>query len=143
MAIENIHHGQHLRKVESLRELGTPAASLLDELLDQGRRDGVFRDGVEAVDVHMLISAYCVFQIANNHTFGYLFDRDMESPGTRAAQQAIARRPGGVSWLRRPPAAPDHRRRTALWNSRSTAGPSRGPVGDLVVRTVISHSFVA
>ena len=100
VAIENIHHGQHLRKVESLRELGTPAASLLDELLDQGRRDGVFRDGVEAVDVHMLISAYCVFQIANNHTFGFLFDYDMGSTEVRARNRGIL---GDVvvSWLRR------------------------------------------
>ena len=31
----------------------------------------------------MVISAYCVFQVANQHTFGYLFERDLGSPERR------------------------------------------------------------
>ncbi len=30
-----------------------------------------------------MISAYCVFQVANRHTFGYLFDRDLAAPAKR------------------------------------------------------------
>jgi len=89
VSIENIHHGQHLRQVESLRELGAPAASLLDVVLARGKADGVFRADVDAVDVHMLISSYCVFQVANNATFGYLFDRDMTDPATRDRNRTI------------------------------------------------------
>lgn len=98
VAIENIHRGEHLRRLDSLRELSTPAASLLDDILTRGRDTGVFRDDVDAVDVHMLISSYCVFQVANNATFGFLFGRDMRDPKVRARHRAIL---GDVvvSWL--------------------------------------------
>lgn len=98
VAIENIHRGEHLRRLDSLRELSTPAASLLDDILIRGRDTGVFRDDVDAVDVHMLISSYCVFQVANNATFGFLFGRDMRDPKVRARHRAIL---GDVvvSWL--------------------------------------------
>ena len=98
VAIENIHRGEHLRRLDSLRELSTPAASLLDDILTRGRDTGVFRDDVDAVDVHMLISSYCVFQVANNATFGFLFGRDMRDPEVRARHRAIL---GDVvvSWL--------------------------------------------
>jgi AcrR family transcriptional regulator len=98
VAIENIHRGEHLRRLDSLRELSTPAASLLDDILTRGRDTGAFRDDVDAVDVHMLISSYCVFQVANNATFGFLFGRDMRDPEVRARHRAIL---GDVvvSWL--------------------------------------------
>jgi len=100
VSIENIHRGEHLRKVESLRDLSTPVASLLDDVLARGRDEGVIRDDVDAVDVHMLISAYCVFQVANNSTFGFLFGRDMQTPDVRARHREML---GDivVAWLTR------------------------------------------
>jgi AcrR family transcriptional regulator len=89
VTIENIHRGEHLRRMESLRELSTPAASLLEDILARGRASGEFREDVDAIDVHMLISSYCVFQVANNSTFGFLFDRDMRAPEIRARHRAI------------------------------------------------------
>ena len=89
VSIENIHHGEHLRQVDSLRELGAPAASLLDDVLSRGKADGVFRTDVDAIDVHMLISSYCVFQVANNATFGFLFGRDMTAARTRKRNRTI------------------------------------------------------
>ena len=89
VSVENIHHGQHLGKVESLRDLGTPAASLLDEVLARGRASGELRADVDAVDVHMMISSYCVFQVANSATFGFLFGRDMLAPDVRERHRRI------------------------------------------------------
>ena len=31
----------------------------------------------------MMISAFCVFQVANRHTFGAIFDRDLLDPSRR------------------------------------------------------------
>lgn len=83
VAIENIHRGEFIRRIEALRELAQPARSMLEEILERGREAGVFRDDVEAIDVHLVISAYCVFQVANRYTFGYLFDVDLASPERR------------------------------------------------------------
>lgn len=100
VAIENIHRGEHIQRLQSLRDLGQPAMSLLDEILERGRVEGVFRDDVDAFDVHLIISAYCVFQVANQYTFGYLFSRDLHAPESRTHLRALI---GDVvvSWLSR------------------------------------------
>ncbi|GAA1907069.1 TetR/AcrR family transcriptional regulator [Nocardioides lentus] len=100
VAIENIHRGEHMRRIESLRDLGQPAMSLVDEVLARGRDEGVFRADVEAFDVHLVISAYCVFQVANQYTFGHLFGRDLAAPENAAHLRGLI---GDVvvSWLTR------------------------------------------
>ena len=57
--------------------------SVIARILDDGRAQGVFRRDVDAIDVHMLISAYCFFRMANRHTFGAIFGLDMLDPARR------------------------------------------------------------
>jgi AcrR family transcriptional regulator len=79
VSIENIHRGEFIRQVDSLRELAQPAMVLLETILERGRADKLFRQDVDALDVHLMISSYCVFQVANRHTFGYLFGLDFDA----------------------------------------------------------------
>jgi AcrR family transcriptional regulator len=98
VSIENIHRGEFISRLDSLRSLSQPATSLLDDILARGHAQGVFRDDVDALDVHMVISAYCVFQVANRYTFGFLFGVDF----TEVTQRAHLRRMIGdvvVGWL--------------------------------------------
>jgi len=98
VSIENIHRGEYLRRLESLRKLANPVVELLEQILARGRSEGKFRRDVDAIDVHVVISSYCVFQVANQHTFGYLFGRDLQD----AAQHDHLRSLIGdvvVSWL--------------------------------------------
>ena len=60
-----------------MRELGSPAIELIDAILARGRETGSFTRPVDALDVHMVISSFCVFRIANRHTFRTLFGRDL------------------------------------------------------------------
>lgn len=83
VSIENIHHAEHLRKSEVLANLGTPVVELISQILDAGRAAGDFVTEADAVDVHMMISSFCFFRIANQHTFGALFGRDMTAPEHR------------------------------------------------------------
>ena len=83
VSIENVHHAEHVRELAAQVDLGTPVIRLLDELLTRGRRAGIFRADVDAIDVHMLISAYCCFRVANRHTFGAIFGRDLVDPSRR------------------------------------------------------------
>jgi AcrR family transcriptional regulator len=89
VSIENIHRAEHMGKSPAIAELGSPAIDLLAEILQRGRADGVFRDDVDAVDVHMMISAFCVFRVANRHTFGTLFERDLIDPELRDRYRAM------------------------------------------------------
>jgi AcrR family transcriptional regulator len=83
VSIENIHRGEFVRRIHSLPSLSAPIVSRLDALLAAGRAAGDFRADVDALDVHLVISSYCVFQVANQHTFGYLFGRDLTAPDRR------------------------------------------------------------
>ena len=102
VAIENIHRGEFISRLASLRDLSAPATSVIDEILRDGRAAGVFREDVDALDVHVVISSYCVFQVANRYTFGFLFDVDF----TETSQRAHLRRMIGdvvVGWLTQQP----------------------------------------
>jgi AcrR family transcriptional regulator len=83
VSIENIHRAEHMAKSPAIAELGSPAIDLLARILERGRAEGVFRGDIDAVDLHMMISAFCVFRVANRHTFGTLFDRDLTDPALR------------------------------------------------------------
>lgn len=110
VSIENIHLGEHLRHLDSLRELGTPAVSVLERILAAGQRDGSFRPDVDALDVHVVISSFCVFQVANRSTFGQLFDRDMGDPDVQRRHRRMI---GDVvvGWLAGRPGEPAVRAR--------------------------------
>jgi hypothetical protein len=81
--IENIHHAEHIAELASLVRVNTPAILLLGEILERGRAQGAFRHDIDAIDVHMMISAFCVFRVANRHTFGAIFGRDPLDPARR------------------------------------------------------------
>jgi AcrR family transcriptional regulator len=83
VANENMLRGEYIEKSEVLSGLGAPAADLVSQILLDGQKAGTFRDDVDALDVHMLISSFCVFRIANRYTFRALFDRDLIAPTHR------------------------------------------------------------
>jgi AcrR family transcriptional regulator len=83
VSIENIHHAEHIAGRDDFAGQNSPAIELIDAILERGRRDGAFTRDVDAVDLHMIISSFCVFRVANRHTFGAIFDRDLTDPGLR------------------------------------------------------------
>ena len=83
VAIENIHRAEFIVQSPALAELNTPAVAVIESILRRGRESGVFLRDVEAIDVHMMISAFCFFRVSNRHTFGALFGVDMLDPGRR------------------------------------------------------------
>jgi AcrR family transcriptional regulator len=89
VSIENIHHAEHLVGSEVLSGLADPVVDVLSRILDRGRAAGLFRDDVDALDVHQVISAYCVFRTANRHTFGTIFGRDMLAAEHRDHQRRM------------------------------------------------------
>lgn len=83
VSIENIHHAENLRTSSMLPGLAAPAVGVLGGILRRGCEVGLFRDDVDELDIHMLISSFCVFRIANRYTFRAVFDRDLQDDGRR------------------------------------------------------------
>ena len=89
VCIENIHAARHMKGSATLRSLNVSVIDALGRILERGHRDGVFRGGLDPIDVHMLISAFCFFRISNQHTFGVIFDRDLTAPALQARHKAL------------------------------------------------------
>ncbi|MBV9855332.1 MAG: TetR family transcriptional regulator [Streptosporangiaceae bacterium] len=89
VAGENINNAEFIAKSKALAELNTPAVSVAARILERGYASGVFRRRVDAVDLHMMVSAFCYFRMSNRHTFGAIFGRDMLDPGRRDHYRAM------------------------------------------------------
>lgn len=77
VAIENIHRAEHIAHSDALSNLASPALDVLSRILERGVQAGRFRRDVDPLDIHMVISSFCVFRIANQYTFGAIFGRDV------------------------------------------------------------------
>jgi AcrR family transcriptional regulator len=88
---ENMNRGQFLAQSQSIQQLNVPAISAIRELYERGVASGVFRPGLDAIDIHASISALTFFNVSNRHTFGMIFKRDLSDPQIAAARRtAIA-----------------------------------------------------
>ncbi|GAB93419.1 TetR/AcrR family transcriptional regulator [Gordonia rhizosphera] len=89
VAGENILKGVHIKNATSVQELGSPAVDILGRILEVGRARGLFRDDVDALDIHLVISSFCFFRVANRYTFKTLFGRDLTAADQRATQRKM------------------------------------------------------
>jgi AcrR family transcriptional regulator len=83
VAIENVHRGEYIARAAALAELNTPAVSVIAQILERGYATGAFRRQAQPIDVHMIISAFCFFRVANQYTFGAIFGVDLVDPARR------------------------------------------------------------
>ncbi|WP_413043345.1 TetR/AcrR family transcriptional regulator [Pseudomonas sp. YJ42] len=89
VSVENIHHGQFVKRSEAIRSLSNNVLVLLDEILRRGEAAGLFRKGLIALDVHLLISSFCFYRNSNRHTFGEIFQIDLHDPQVQARHREM------------------------------------------------------
>jgi AcrR family transcriptional regulator len=77
---ENINRGQYIAQSRRIQELNVTAIAAINHLYERGVKSGMFRKGLDAVDIHASISALSFFNVSNRHTFGLIFKLDMRSP---------------------------------------------------------------
>ena len=84
---ENMHRGEYLARSRTIQRLNVPAIEGLRKVIERGQRQGVFRSGIDPLDLHMSISALSVFNVANRHTFSLIFKRDLEASAAIVARR--------------------------------------------------------
>jgi AcrR family transcriptional regulator len=82
---ENIHRAAYLRRSERVRAMYSPLLDLIRGLLERGEREGVFRRGVDPLQLYVTIVAVGHFYLANLHTLSTIFGAGL---GTEAALRA-------------------------------------------------------
>ncbi len=77
VSIENIHHGEYVKQSKAIRSMSTTILDALGEILRRGEAEGLFRPGLNALDLHLLISSFCFYRVSNRNTFGEIFQIDL------------------------------------------------------------------
>jgi AcrR family transcriptional regulator len=77
---ENMHKGEFLGKSPNMRALNAPAIDALRDIYRRGLEEGVFREGLDPIDLHTSISALSFFNVSNQYTFSLIFDHDVTAP---------------------------------------------------------------
>jgi len=77
---ENLHQARHLERSDRIRETNSPIIQMLENILEKGRRQGLFRGGVDPVHLYITIAAQSYFYLSNNATLSVVFGRDLRTP---------------------------------------------------------------
>jgi AcrR family transcriptional regulator len=83
---ENLHRASHLRKSRRARSLNSPLIATLGAVLDRGSREGVFRKGVDPLQLYISIAGLCYFYLSNIHTLSAIFGRDLAAAPALSAR---------------------------------------------------------
>ncbi len=81
---ENLCGARHLKARQERRILDSPLLDWLGDVLERGRVEGVFRGGVDPVQLYVSILGQTYFYISNRHTLSTSFGRDLMSPKAQA-----------------------------------------------------------
>ena len=77
--IENIHRGEFLKRSDEIRDLNVAAISNIAEIYRRGEAEGLFRPGLDPVELHWQVSALCFFNVSNRATFSVIYDQNFGS----------------------------------------------------------------
>jgi AcrR family transcriptional regulator len=89
VTIENIHGAKYLERLQNLRGRNASVIRTLEDLLQRGAQAGTFREEIDPIDLHMMMSSMCFYRVANRSTFGAGFGRDPSHPRLRSKHRAM------------------------------------------------------
>ena len=84
----NLHKARHLQESKRAREMNSPLIEMLAQILERGRKDGIFRGGVDPVQLYVSIAGLSYFYLSNNYTLSAIFGRDLLS--TKAKSERLS-----------------------------------------------------
>ncbi len=88
LANENIHRAAFVSQMPEVRELTSPIIAQLRDVLAAGEAEGVFRKGVDPIQLYMSIIGLSYFFFSNIHTLSVVFGHPLDTPESRAARRA-------------------------------------------------------
>ncbi|HLX81773.1 MAG TPA: TetR/AcrR family transcriptional regulator [Burkholderiales bacterium] len=74
---ENLHQGRHVARSRRVREMHSPFVEMLRQILKRGQARGIFRRGVDPVQLYISIAGEGYFYLSNRYTLSRIFGRDL------------------------------------------------------------------
>jgi AcrR family transcriptional regulator len=84
---ENLHRARHIRRSPRATSINRPIVAILARILARGRRAGVFRGGVDPLQLYISIAGVAYFYFSNIHTLSTIFARDLGAPEALAERR--------------------------------------------------------
>jgi TetR/AcrR family transcriptional regulator len=75
---ENLHKASHIAKSSKIRAMYVPLVDTIGQILREGEEEGVFRTGVDPIELYISISALGYFYLSNRWTLATIFDTELE-----------------------------------------------------------------
>ena len=75
---ENLRGGSTITKIHDVGEIQSKLLQELEIILDRGQQEGVFRRGIDPVDLYITIASLCYFPISNAHTLRVVFNKPVD-----------------------------------------------------------------
>jgi AcrR family transcriptional regulator len=72
----NLHRAKHLKSSAVIRKTSNRFVQMVKEILDRGVAKGVFRRGIDPVQLNITIAAVCYYYFTNRFTGAIIFERD-------------------------------------------------------------------
>ena len=76
---ENMLKGRYLSQSGHIRDLHSPLITMITQVLARGEAEGVFRSGVDPVQLYISIASLGFFYLSNRYTLATIFERDLMS----------------------------------------------------------------
>lgn len=76
---ENLHKARHLKKSKVVQDISRRLVTMVDTLLERGAKQGLFRDGVDPVQLNITIAAIGYYYFTNRFTGSIIYERDLMS----------------------------------------------------------------
>ena len=76
----NLHRAKHIAESTKLPASSQKLNQMVQDILDRGGKDGVFRPNVDALQLNITIAAVGYYYLTNRHTGAVLFERDYMDP---------------------------------------------------------------
>jgi TetR/AcrR family transcriptional regulator len=80
LASENLHHAKHVRRSAKIQGMYPALIETLRDILARGVKEGVFRPGIDPVDLYISITSLSAHYVAHHFTFDAIFKTKLMSP---------------------------------------------------------------
>ena len=77
---ENLHRAKHLKTSQAIRKVSDKYVTMVKSILDRGAAEGVFRQGIDPVQLNITIAAIGYYYLTNRFTGSIIFERDLMAP---------------------------------------------------------------
>jgi hypothetical protein len=84
-----LHRAKHLKTSEAIRQTSGKLVAMVKSILDRGVAAGVFREGIDPVQLNITIAAIGYYYLTNRFTGSIVYERDLMAKENLEARLAF------------------------------------------------------